>query len=864
MQDRQTLQALLEGIGRYGDKPALIALASGARWSFAELDDRVRRLAAGLAAQGVGRGERVGILAPNGAEWVAAALALIVGGAAPVPLDGMMPQEDLAHAIRDSGARRIFTTSDRAGSLRAIMGEDLDILLLDGGEAAGGRDRASLPAAPPAAPPRLGPEDVAAHFYTSGTSGRPKGVPLTHRNIAANVTALLDEGLVAPDERVCLPLPLFHVYPFVVGMLTPLAAGATLILPAGISGPEIARALRDGRATAMIGVPRLYDALLAAIRSRAAGRPVVGAAFGRLLILSAWMRRRHGWRLGSRLLAPVRRAAAPDLRLLVSGGAKLEPELAYALEGLGWEVLSGYGLTETSPIITFNRRGRARLGTAGQPLPGVALRIAEPDEDGVGEVVVRGPNVFHGYHNLPEKTAEVLSPDGWFRTDDLGRLDAEGYLLLSGRRSAVIVLPGGKKLDPEAVEASYAESPAIREIGVLLLDGRLVAVLRPASDEGGAEAAAAAIRGIAQTLPSYRRITDFAVVRQPLPRTSLGKIRRFRLPELYRGAKAGRLGARPGELSAEDGRLLEAERAGRVWDGLPRRFPDKPVGMDASLAVDLGIDSLDWVALTLDLQEAAGVALTEEAVAGIGSVRDLLRAAVAAPEAGMEAAGGALTPEQARLLEPPGPGLHLLGSALSGVNRAAFAAAFPLTVRGRENVPAKGRLLFAPNHLSFLDPFAIAAALPREALRRTWWAGFSGLLHSSAPRRLFSRATQVFPVNEQAPASSLAFGRTVLERGDNLVWFPEGARSTDGTLMPFMPGIGLLIEQAEPTVVPVFIRGSWGAWPRGRALPRPHRLSVSFGRPLAPDTLAAMGDGPDRRARIVSGLRRAVLELAQD
>src|SRR5690606_6620815 len=253
---------------------------------------------------------------------------------------------------------------------------------------------------PPSAPR---PADTAVHFHTSGTTGPPQGVPLTHRSLASNVQALLAEHLADESDRACLPLPLSHVYPFTVGMLTPLAAGAAIIMPKGLSGPEILDALQEGKATAMIGVPRLYEALIAAIKRRAGER---GRVFDLLLSGALWAgskARRHTGLNPARLaLARIRRQLAPGLKLLASGGARLDPETAYALEGLGWEVLSGYGLTETSPIVTVNPRGGARHETVGRPLRGVEIRTAEPDPeagDEAGEVQVRGPGTFAGYYN---------------------------------------------------------------------------------------------------------------------------------------------------------------------------------------------------------------------------------------------------------------------------------------------------------------------------------------------------------------------------------------------------------------------------------------------------------------------------------
>src|SRR5690606_38836730 len=269
----------------------------------------------------------------------------------------------------------------------------------------------------------------------SGTTGTPKGVPLTHRNICANLQALLAAGLASPADRVLLPLPLHHAYPLTVGLLAPLAVGAAVVLPAGITGPQVMRALNEQRCTIMIAVPRLYEAMLAGIERQIDGllRPV-GAALRGLLAFSVWIRQRLGWRIGKALFFPLHRRIGPALRLLASGGARLEPKVAWWLEGLGWEVLTGYGLTETAPFLTFNPPGRARIESAGLPVEGVELRFApvEDADPGHGEILAKGTNVFSGYWDNPEATQEAFTEDGFFRTGDLGYLE-DGYLHIVGR-----------------------------------------------------------------------------------------------------------------------------------------------------------------------------------------------------------------------------------------------------------------------------------------------------------------------------------------------------------------------------------------------------------------------------------------------
>ena len=334
--------------------------------------------------------------------------------------------------------------------------------------------------------------------------------------------------------------------------------------------------------------------------------------------------------------------------MLASGGAALDPDLASKLEGMGWRVAIGYGLTETSPLLTLNPPDGTKLGSvASAPVPGVEITIdpsAVPegvDRSGTshreGEILARGPNVFSGYRNRPEETGKVFH-DGWFRTGDLGYFDEDGYLYVTGRVSTLIVTPGGKNVQPEAVERAYLEHPFIREIGVLQKDGRLVAVVVPETDEipqveDMKSAMRQAIEECSKRLPSYQRISDYAISREPLEYTRLGKLRRHVLEERYDRAKGGAedqetLSAgpvAPGEMSEEDRALLDDPAAMGVWELLADRFPDRRLAPETSPQLDLDIDSLGWVNLTLEIGERTGVELGEEAIGRIGTVRDLLR-----------------------------------------------------------------------------------------------------------------------------------------------------------------------------------------------------------------------------------------------
>ncbi|MDD3651148.1 AMP-binding protein [Immundisolibacter sp.] len=867
------LVALVQGLGRFGEAPAVRWFAAGGEQalSYAALARRLDAAAARLAAHGVVPGARVLLLADSGLPWALAALAVLRAGGVLLPLDAHAGDEALQHALADAAPALVLT--DAAQAPRCAGGVS-PLLLID---SLLGADHGASTSPAPAV---IDPAAPAVMFYTSGTTGAPKGVPLSHANLLYQLRTVAALELARPGDRVLLPLPMHHVYPFVIGLLLPLAAGLTLLLPGATTGAQIMQALRDGQASVLIGVPRLYRALLEGIDARLAALPPLSARLMRgLRALARRLAPRFGPGAARRLLAPLHRQLAPDLRLLACGGAALEADLDVALAALGWQVAVGYGLTETSPLLTLRLPGQCRPGSAGRAVPGTLLRLAPPqagDEDlpqGAGEIEVRGPGVFAGYFGPPEANRQAFTADGWFRTGDLGRFDADGCLEVLGRASTLIVTESGKNIQPEEVEAVNQAHPLIAEAAVLQVDRKLVALLVPApqlpADDPAQTLARlrAALAEQSQRLPSYQRVVEFAVTRQPLERTALGKLRRHLLAQRYRQARAALAGeAVPAPLAAADEALLRDPRARAVWEYLAERYPDRALTPDSHLQLDLGLDSLAWLNVGMDIAARCGAQLSEDAIARIATVRDLLRevslAGTAPPARLLDDPRAALDAEQRRWLEPLPRGLWPLRALLWALDWLLMRLVFRLHVTGRERLPAKGAFLLAPNHASYLDAPALAAALGRRALGSLCWAGWSGIMLANPAMRLVSRLARVLPMDpDRRPLSSLALGLAALRAGNALVWFPEGARSRSGALGPFRPGIGLLLEHTDVPVLPVYIEGSYRAWPVHRRWPRPARLGVHFGTPIAASRLLASGGAGPPHERATHALREAMLEL---
>jgi len=862
--NRSVVADILTSLKSRGRSAAVIEIREGRpiTTSAASLAHDIEQTAAGLAAAGVGPGDTVALIGANSGPWITLFLATIMTGAVPAPVDAATGEKEFASILGADEPKLVFCDRATAPAVAASANLGGRIYLLDRPEdknAGGWPDWRALQRQ--SAPPEIrsdGAQPVVL-MRTSGTTGPAKRFTLDDGNIRTNIDALLAIGALRADDVVLLPLPLHHIYPLVVGLLTPLSAGAAVALPDSISARDLQAAFAHARPTVMLGVPRLYEALLDSLSVRIRQKGSGAASLIRLAMdACSWLSSRLSIEWPARaLFAPIRKAFGGRLRLLVSGGARLEPETARRLAGLGFAVLSGYGLAETASVFTGNTPRASRPESQGRPLGDGEIRIDQPDENGNGEVLLRGRNVFSGYAD-PQATKKAFTDDGWFRTGDLGHLDSDGFLYVVGRANELIVLSGGKKLFPEELEQKYAQSRFVREIGILARDRGLAALIVPdiaAMQSDGLFDLRSALRvelaEIGQTLAPHLRLTGFATTNEPLPRTRLGKLRRFLLPDLYRRADTG--AAAPAATADETAATSDDPMERTLLAVLHRRYPGRPLSLDANPMLDLGIDSLEAMSLALDLEQALGVEIREEQILASLSVRDIAAAIRGARSAspGASTHGHALAPS-------PRPA-SALGKAILTVMRTILRLLYRIETTGQNNIPPNGPIILAPNHTSYLDPGAIAVALPRPLLWKTRWAGDAHLLFRSPARRLLSRSVGIFPIDMRDPGRAVATARAVLREHGVLVWFPEGWRSPTGALGALQPGLGRVAEGFDVTIVPVLIEGTFDAWPRSRRWPRLfRRLRVTFGAGWK------AGTSPPKDAAAITGeLQRLMLDMTK-
>lgn len=838
-------------------------------WTYAELHAAAVTVAATLAADGVATGDRCALLADNDAQWCATYLGILKIGAVAVPLDTNYGPPQVRAILADAGPRVLFAGRRLEAVARDALVDLPGIRLapLEPGGRARPDDRpVSLPAA--AAPADHDSHSPAVILYTSD----PKGVVLSHANLLAERDAAFAVVAVSEQDSVLGVLPLFHALAQLANLLLPFAAGARVVFLESVSSAELVRALGERRITIFACVPQFFYLIHQRILAEVSrGGPTARVGF-RALLAASFRLRRLGFNLGPYLFRRVHALLGAQMRLFVTGGSKFDPAVGRDLYALGFTILQAYGLTETSGAATLNRPDEAHLDSVGRALPGVELSLVPSDDVSVdGEIAVRGPIVMQGYFNRPAATAEVLR-DGWLLTGDLGRLDGEGRLTITGRRKEMIVLPSGKNVYPEEVEAVYQQSPFVKEVCVMGVtrddqptSEHLFAIVVPDMEVLRARRIANAgdlvrfeIEGLSVHLPPHQRALGYDVWFEPLPRTTTGKLRRHEIARLFR---AKRESAAAEDAAADDDALWPEDPVTRgALEVIVRRARRRPVRPDANLELDLGLDSMERVELLAELEQRFGRRVPEEQAHHILTASQLV-AAVRPHGSGEQADSPAreTAPSWSALLGDLPPASDATLGPLLEQRPLAAAAFFALlrtlrlvlprvSVSGLDRLPAQGPYILAPNHQSYLDPLFVCGVLPRRVLAQLFFVGAAEYFDTPLTAWL-ARQVNLVPVDPDANlVPAMRAGAFGLRHGKILVLFPEGERSIDGSVKRFKKGAAILARHLGVPVVPVAIRGVFEIWPRNRGFnwrmlrPGAHRVRIEIGTPMAIDGAASDAD----------------------
>jgi long-chain acyl-CoA synthetase len=862
------------------------------RLSYGELIRQARLLAAALLRKGLAPGDRVAILSENRPEWAVAYFAVMAAGGTVVPLDVQLGDAEAVNVLRHAECRMAVTSGKHAARLLAL-GADGTVLStvadLDA-EAHGERllavrailidttlDSVTLP--------QVGTESVASILYTSGTTGTPKGVMLSHGNFLANADSVMKFRLIKSDDNLLSVLPLHHAFPFTVQLIV-LFTGGQITFPPSLKGPDLLACMHETGVTALVAVPQLFYLLHKGIFDQIGRRPTLVRLLLRLLLRLSGALRSAGMNLGRFFFAQVHRRFGGRIRIMASGGARLDPVIARDFLALGFTLTEGYGLTETAPVVAFNPLGRVKPGSVGVPLPGVEVKIVNAGPEGVGEIAIRGPNVMQGYYRQPEATAEVMR-DGWFLSGDLGYLTPDGYVVITGRAKEVIVLSSGKNIYPEEIEEQYLKSDYIKEICLVpqvsdragaAVEGLLALVLpdleffRAKGLTNIAETVRWDMENVGKDLPAYKRPTGLRIVKEGFPRTRLGKIQRHLVQQQF-GAERATEEPRT-ESDAE--RVAQQDEVGRKVLAYLRDTTKRPVvRLDDNLELDLGLDSLARVEMLVALEGMLGLKIPNDAAAELFTVREVLehlqalRTGGSVPGADERRRGWseilAETPaEVAALVDSSSRRSATLITAFSrGICTVVLRGIYRLRADGLEHVPKAGPFILVANHCSYYDAFILATVLPYPVAQQIFYLGFEWFFRHRI-LAWWARGVRVIPVDmDNYLVRALQASARILRDGRILCLFPEGERSADGRVRPFRKGTGILVRELEVPVLPAYITGAFEAWPRGQSWPRVHPLHVRFGAMVSPADLLA-GEGPqgaDEAETVVLRLRERVIAL---
>ncbi|RJP35753.1 MAG: hypothetical protein C4547_09055 [Phycisphaerales bacterium] len=839
----------------FGPRSALQILRNGkwTRYTFNEAYRATGTIMRRFVERGLQVGDRVALSAENGPEWGLTYLAMMRAGLTAVPLDPQLPPQDAWAAARFAHCKLLCAGQATCDAL-AAQRSDTDPGLVRLGESFIPPPAASREDGPEPAPVTAG--QLASILFTSGTTVAPKAVKLTHRNLISNARAMIERHPVRPGDQLLSVLPLYHVFEFTGGFLAPLACGATITYVGQLKSPDILAALKATGTTIMLVVPRMlrmfHDSI---VREVEAGGALKRTAFRLLGRLSEWT----GGRYGRTLFGAVHRQFGGRLRMFVSGGSALDPELCLSFGRMGFRVCEGYGLTETSPVIAVTPADDVRPGSVGPPLSNVDVEIRHQNLEGIGELWVRGPSVTSGYLYNQEATDEILV-DGWLRTGDLGHQDGDGFLYLTGRAKDLIVTSAGKNVYPDEVEYRYRDLPHVKELCVLAMpasDGlgdevHAVAVIDPAAepelDRSYVEREVRQAAGeIAETLPSHQRISTFHFWERELPKTSTLKAKRgiIRNMLLSRGEAAP-----PSQPGARDHAVHTVKNAVAfrcIRSILSRisRHPADAIAPHMHLLLDLGIDSIARLEVISDVEAHFKLRINEKTAAELVRVSDLIalvgdRKPIANAKRDRALmrqtilSNGRTEPVNGHLPAPLKP----VRWAVRGGAALLMKTYVRVDVYGRQNVPGAGAFILAPNHSSHLDSPAVIEAVGGR--RRVWIAAAEDYFFDSALKRfLYGKVFDSIPFDRHADGvQGLRRCAEALRRGDGLLIFPEGTRSISGKMQPFKIGTAVLAAEAGVPIVPVHIARAWELFPKGHRIPRPGTVIVRFGEPVPPPDLS--------------------------
>jgi len=829
--ERRSLVEYLPDFPRHGQEIAYVQRSGyrSVRWSYRQVAETAFQFARELEARGINKGDRVLLWGPNSAEWVAAFLGCALQGVIVVPIDDIATPEFALRVHQQVGARLLVCSREHVQpGLPTLLFEELTATL----------SRHSSAAYPLSATER---SDTLEIVFTSGTTAEPKGVVITHGNVLANIAPLETEvRKYLKYERFVHPvrflnlLPLSHVFGQFLGIFLPQLMAGTVVFQDSLKPAEVISTIRRERVSVLVTVPRVLQSLKEKIERDLEDqglsqnfRETFASAKGKHFLHRWWIfrriRRQFGWKFWA----------------LISGGAALDGSTEEFWDRLGYAVIQGYGLTETTSLISVNHPFRLGKGSIGKVLEGREVKLASD-----GEILVRGSGVAAGYWNGHELQA-VIGEEGWYGTGDVGELDAAGNLYFKGRKKDVIVTPAGMNVYPEDLEVALRRQPEVKDAVVVALprngnaEACAVLILREGSSD-----AELVVKRANDSLAQYQRMSRWFVwPKDDFPRTSTQKPRKTVIAETVQA-----------QLTTSSREPISSSPLAELISRISGRSTAR-LASNANLESDLNLSSLDRVELLGALEDRYQLELSETQFAAIDTVGDLERMLRGSVPAGTRY-------HYPRWVQRwPVTWVRIAVHYLL-LRPAVFLLGWP-RVEGREKLRGvRGPVLVICNHIDDVDPGFVLTALPARLRHRlAIAAGGEALeiLRTPPPTRTILARTydrvkwalgvsllNLFPLPREAGfRESFNYAGECVDRGYSVLVFPEGHHTTDGRMLPFRAGVGLLANNLQIPIVPMRIEGLFERKRAGKKFAWPGQIRVQIGTPVQ---FAAESD-PERIAR---------------
>lgn len=804
--------------------------------TFEALQRAIQERAEYLKKIGIRPGDRVVLLGQNSPEWIFFYFALVQIEATVVLLDSKLTNEELYQIIQRVEPIAIILDAQQYVKSAELFPDTLCLQMETSCVTESSPTEVLIDA--------MRPEDIdptiAAIVFTSGSTAQPKGVLLSRENVSHALEGVIQRTWLSDSSKMLCVLPFHHV----LGLGTCMAvikAGGTATLLHEPRGELLLKAMKLTNTTVLPGPPRLFELILTNIHSQIKQMPApVRAVIYTLKWITRLIRARSNFNPGKVLFRKLHEHFGGHLELLIAGGAALPIEVCNELEEFGFDIVEGYGLTETAGAVSINTLAHNRAGTVGLPFPGLEVCIANQNVSGEGEIWVRGPTNMQSYFHDPAATADLCREEGWLRTGDIGHIDREGFISITGRIKELIVTSAGKNVAPESVEWHYRNMPEIMEMAVLGMPSPTrygeevhAAVVPSSNDQDSEQRIYDAITDRSARIPSYLQIQRIHIVNE-IPRTTTLKVKRAVLRQILEKQDADDTPIKQGRDDTENNLTQKVIRI--VRGVVDSKNTSINIGTGSTLMFDLGIDSLGIVELVSSLRQELNVDLDVSQIQACKTIGDLTQLIQQLSDKHQPVSKEPATP-----FRIPPPRAATSSRLFFRVVRKIFEWFWSLEVEGVDNLP-KGSFILCPNHESHLDALFIISCLPHK--HQMTLCIFAKIeFFGTIITRQIARMVRAIPVDRKGdPRQAMETGAALLKAGRPVLIHPEGTRTQDGTLKFFRRGAAHLSLQTGVPLIPVRINGAFNIYPSHARFPKlvsfqaehPLRLQIRFGKPITP------------------------------